>query len=124
MLPVASILSVSDGLAGTVGIAEACRRARVFDVQVRGVRPVLQAAQAVFGQVAGLARPVLPEDDAGELQAQVRQEGPVVDRGRVGPARPDQFLSGLRVAKAGGGDSHEIAEATEEKVQIGLVCGP
>jgi len=67
VLPVASILSVSDGLAGTAGIAEACRRARVFDVQVRGVRPVLEVAQAVFGQVAGLARPVLPEDDAGEL---------------------------------------------------------
>jgi hypothetical protein len=124
VLPVASILSVGYGLAGTVGIAQACRRPRVLDVQVRCVRPVLQVAQAFFGQVAGLTRPVLPEDDAGELQAQVRQEGPVVDRGHVGPARPDQFLSGLRVAKARSGDGHQIAEAAEEKVQIGLVCGP
>ncbi len=49
VLAMAGLPSAGDGLAGTVGVTQACRRPRVLDVQVRSVRPVLEVAQAVFG---------------------------------------------------------------------------
>jgi hypothetical protein len=96
----------------------------VLDVQVCGVRPVGEVAEAAFGQVACLPWPVIPVGDAGVLQAQVCHEWPVIDHSCVGPARSDQFFGSLEVAEGCGGDGHEIAKTAGQQVQLGRVAWP
>ena len=97
---------------------------RVPEVQVGRVRSVPEVAQAVLGQVAGLLRLVVPVGVSEQLEAQVRHQRAVVDRGRVRPPGPDQFLGCLRVAEFPGGSRHQIGQAAEQEVQVGLVARP
>jgi hypothetical protein len=95
-----------------ISIAEAGGGACVPDVQEGGVWAVGEVPQPIRREVSSLARPALP-DDAGQLQAQVRHERPVVDGSGVGPSGAAQFLGRLRESPVVCGNGHEVAQAAE-----------
>ena len=65
-----------------------------------------------------------PQGDDGEVEAELGDEGPVVDGQGVGQAGAGELLGGRGVAEALGGVGHEAVERAEQEVQLDLVAGP
>ncbi len=109
---------------GGVGVAEAGGGAGAHDVELGGVGSGGQVVQAGPGEVEAASRVAGPQGDDGEVEAELGDEGAVVDGEGVGESGAGEFFGGGGVAEAFGGVGHEAVEGAEEEVELDFVAGP
>src|ERR1039457_6761678 len=117
-------MGMRDRLAGRVRITHPGRGSGVIHLKVGTRRPFGHVLESICGQVTAISEPAPPVHDVRELRTHMAKQRPVVDRSRVRPAGPDQLLGGVRIAEADGGAAHEVIQAAEQEVQIGLLARP